>query len=272
MRKWSTSSDLTPMEYTMYLTFFKQYRGPLLLVLVSIVAGALFLHEPIPQMVGYNDFANQSSWLGLVNAENVLTNLPFLLFGVWGIWRLPHFVIESKTEQLAWLGFFVGVALTAFGSSYYHLDPDNYRLVWDRLPITFSFICLFTAVLAERVSQRFAAVSFLPMVAYSVATVIYWYLTETWGMGDMRPYILVQLLPLLLVPLILTLYAPRYTHGWMLLMVAAWYLLAKLFEGCDAVVYQWSGHFSGHGMKHLLAAMACAQVIWMLEKRKGIFL
>jgi len=251
-------------------TFFRQYRSHLLLLLVGVTVGALYIHGPIPQMAGYNDFANQCSWLGLPHAENVLTNLPFLLLGIWGLWRMRHFSIKSKIEQLAWFGFFVGVTLTALGSAYYHLAPDNYRLMWDRLPITFSFMCLFTAVLAERISERFAAISFLPMVLYSSATVIYWYLTETRGVGDMRPYIMVQLVPILLMPLMITLYAPRYTRGWMLLMVVLWYLLAKVFEGFDGVIYQWNGHISGHGIKHLLAAMACAQVIWMLEKRKPL--
>ncbi|MGE3318215.1 MAG: hypothetical protein AB7I18_02875 [Candidatus Berkiella sp.] len=250
--------------------FFNQYRGTLLLLLVSMVTIALFIHGPIPQIKGYNDFANQCSWFGLQNAENVLTNLPFLIFGMWGLTRIRHFVIESKIERFAWVGFFIGVSLTTFGSTYYHLDPDNYRLVWDRLPITFSFICLFSAVLAERISTKLAAISFIPMVVYSIAAVIYWYVTETSGAGDMRPYILVQLLPLMLIPLLMILYTPRYSHGWMLLMVAVWYLLAKVFEGFDGIVYQWNGYISGHGIKHLLAAMACAQVIWMLEKRKVI--
>jgi hypothetical protein len=249
---------------------FSHYRSYFVLILVGIVASALFIHGPIPQATGYNDFANQCSWFGLPHAENVLTNFPFLFLGVWGIWRMRYYVIESKIEHLAWVGFFVGLILTAFGSSYYHVEPDNFRLVWDRIPITFSFICLFTAVLTERVSLRFAAISFLPMLIYSVGTVIYWYLSETWGDGDMRPYIMVQLLPLLIIPLLMKLYAPRYTHGWMLLMVAFWYLLAKIFEGLDGFVYQWSGHIGGHGIKHLLAAVACAQVIWMLEKRKVV--
>ena len=29
--------------------------------------------------------------------------------------------------------------LTAVGSSYYHLAPDNERLFWDRLPMTIAF-------------------------------------------------------------------------------------------------------------------------------------
>ncbi len=249
------------------MDFLKRYRAMLLLLVVGIAIGALAMQGPIPQIPGYNDFANQHGWLGLPHAENVLTNLPFLLLGIFGLWRIRHFTIESKTEKLAWIGFFLGVTLTAVGSTYYHLNPDNYRLVWDRLPIIFSFICLFTAILSERIGSRFAAISFLPMVLYGIGALIYWYLTETAGVGDMRPYILVQLIPILLIPFLMALYTPKYTHGWMLLLVALWYLLSKIFEGLDTVVYEWTGLISGHGIKHLLAAMACAQVIWMLKRR-----
>lgn len=250
---------------------FLNYRTYILWVLIGIVAAALYFYGPIPQVAGYNHFANQSTWLGLPNAENVLTNLPFLLLGIWGVCRMRYYVIESKIERIAWMGFFIGLILTAFGSAYYHLEPNNFRLVWDRIPITLSFVCLFVAVLAERVSLRLAAISLLPMLLYSIAAVIYWYISETGGYGDLRFYIMVQLLPLLLIPFIIAMYAPRYTCGWMLLMVALWYSLAKIFEGLDGFIYDWSGYIiSGHGIKHLLAAMACAQVIWMLEKRKII--
>ncbi len=251
-------------------TFFHRYRSRLLLLVVGLVVAALLIHGPIPQIAGYNDFANQSTWLGVPHAENVLTNLPFLVLGIFGLWRIRYFTIEGKIERLAWMGFLVGVTLTAFGSSYYHLAPDNDRLMWDRLPITFSFNCLFTAVLAERVSERFANLCFIPMVIYSMISVVYWHWTENLGIGDMRPYILVQIVPILLIPLLMTLYRGRYTHGWMLLLVALWYVLAKLFEGYDGLVYQWLGHMSGHGIKHLLAAMACAQVIWMLQVRRSM--
>lgn len=247
--------------------FIEKYRNSLLVFITGVVITILFLHAPIPQYENYNFFANQCAGMGLPHAENTLTNLPFLCVGLWGLLRFRRYVMVSNIERFCWLGFLIGVICTFFGSSYYHLDPDNFRLVWDRMPIVFAFICLFNAVLAERVSDKFAKISLLPFLILSISTVIYWYFTETWGLGDMRAYILVQLLPILLIPFILKWYSPRYSHGWMLLLVGAWYLLAKIFEGLDTFIYDLNGYVSGHGIKHLLAALACMQVIWMLERR-----
>jgi hypothetical protein len=41
-----------------------------------------------------------------------------------------------KGEVLGWSIFFVGITATAFGSAYYHLKPNDARLVWDRLPVS----------------------------------------------------------------------------------------------------------------------------------------
>lgn len=43
-------------------------------------------------------------------------------------------------EVCGWTFFFVGVAAVALGSSYYHLKPNDARLIWDRLPVSFFFI------------------------------------------------------------------------------------------------------------------------------------
>lgn len=243
-------------------------RAVMLLAVAAAVVIALFTYGRIPQPASYNHFADTRFWWGLPNAQNVLSNLLFFPVGLWGLWRLQRFAIITRFERLAWTGFFLGVLLMSLGSAYYHWQPDNLRLVWDRLPITLSFICLFSAVLAERVSTRLAAWSLLPMLVYAAGSVAYWYVSETWGRSDLRPYILVQLLPLLLIPLLLLLYSPRYSHGWALLLGAGWYVLAKLFEALDGWVYQLGGVVSGHTLKHLLAVAAAAQITWMLNRRK----
>lgn len=49
-------------------------------------------------------------------------------------------------EVWGWTIFFIGVAAVAFGSSYYHLKPNDARLVWDRLPVSFlSYLLIFIA-------------------------------------------------------------------------------------------------------------------------------
>lgn len=41
-------------------------------------------------------------------------------------------------ELWGWACFFIGVAAVGVGSSYYHLEPNDARLVWDRLPVSFT--------------------------------------------------------------------------------------------------------------------------------------
>lgn len=57
-------------------------------------------------------------------------------------------------ERWAYLVVFLGLLLTAIGSSFYHLAPDNARLVWDRLPMTLAFMGLASAMISERVGVR----------------------------------------------------------------------------------------------------------------------
>lgn len=39
-------------------------------------------------------------------------------------------------ELWGWTCFYIGVGAVAFGSAYYHLEPNDARLVWDRLPVS----------------------------------------------------------------------------------------------------------------------------------------
>jgi len=68
-------------------------------------------------------------------------------------------------------------------------------------------------------------------------------------------YVLVQFLPLLLIPLILVLFTPKFTHtrGYWILLCA--YVFAKFFEYFDGVVLNNLTILSGHSIKHLVAAL-----------------
>src|SRR5262249_49081440 len=60
-------------------------RIRLLWVLAVATVSALWWVPPIPQSLAYHDFADRRSLLGLPNALNVLSNLPFLLVGAAGL-------------------------------------------------------------------------------------------------------------------------------------------------------------------------------------------
>ncbi|XP_047152683.1 uncharacterized protein LOC124824308 [Vigna umbellata] len=61
---------------------------------------------------------------------------------------------------------------------------------------------------------------------------------------------------------------PMYTHSTYWLWAAGFYLLAKVLEATDEVIYGWTHHIvSGHTLKHLAAAMVPVFLTFMLAKR-----
>jgi hypothetical protein len=249
-----------------------------ILVLAGLAAGAVALamaSPPLPQDPTYHHFADQRTLLGVPHFFNVVSNLPFLIVGVLGI----RFVLSREAvrpggpfrlpaERWPYLLFFVGVGLTAFGSSYYHLAPTNNRLLWDRLPMSVAFMSLFAAVLGERISMKLGLGLFPMLVTAGLASVLYWHATEEQGHGDLRYYYLVQFYSMLALPLLLLFFPPRYTRTVDLLAALGWYVLAKICEHpLDAPMYELGHWVSGHTLKHLAAAAAAYWVLRMVRDR-----
>lgn len=230
-------------------------RAALTLLVISLLAilGMLFV-APIPQDLAYHQFADIRQWWSIPNTLDVLSNVPFILTGLLGLMRC----MRCRETLLFWpfLAIFIGVFCTAFGSAYYHWTPGNETLVWDRLPMTIAFMGLFTLVLVDRVDRRWRH-ALLPLLIVGVGSVWYWDWTENMGAGDLRPYALVQFLPMVLIPLILILYpAPRRDYG-LFIGLLVFYLLAKLLEHFDRQVFELTSQLvSGHSLKHVSAALA----------------
>jgi hypothetical protein len=243
-----------------------------LLVGVALVAitGVLLL-DPIPQDLAYHDFADRRAFAGIPNLCDVLSNLPFLFVGFVGLQYLFGRQLQLDMElRPAVAVFFLGVALTAFGSSCYHLQPDNVTLVWDRLPMTLAFMGLVALVSGEYINVKLGRALLWPLLVIGVGSVVWWHHTEQLGQGDLRFYGLVQFLPMLLLPLVLLLYPPRWSRGADYWVVCGWYLLAKLLEFFDRGIFDLTGLVSGHTLKHLAAAMAPWCLLMMFKKREQL--
>ncbi len=105
------------------------------------------------------------------------------------------------------------------------------------------------------------------LLAVGIASGFHWYQTEQLAMGNVRPYAAVQAyaFAVLLVALYMP---PRYTRGSDLANVAFCYLLAKMLELNDGLVFS-AGHVvSGHTLKHLAAAAAGYWILRMLQRRQ----
>ncbi|KAM6581056.1 hypothetical protein CsatA_004830 [Cannabis sativa] len=220
----------------------------------------------IPQSQEYHDFADQRRFFEIPNALNVISNFPFLVIGLIGLvlcYYRNYFKLSLEGELLGWTFFYAGVAAVAFGSSYYHLEPNDARLVWDRLPMTVAFTSIISIFIIERIDERKGTVSIIPLLLAGLFSILYWRFFD-----DLRPYALVQFVPCIAIPLMAILLPPMYTHSTYWLWAAGFYLLAKVEEACDKVIYDWTYHIvSGHTLKHLCAAMVPVFLTLMLAKR-----
>jgi len=217
-----------------------------LLISAFAAVGFLTLAPPIPQDENYHHFADHRSILGIPNFWNVISNFPFALVGVLGLRRF-----SDLTSRI----LFAGVLLTAFGSGYYHLYPNDATLVWDRLPMTLVFMPLVVLVISQWMGTIWGRRVQWPLILFGIGSVLWWS-----AEGDLRLYAIAQFGPaLLLLP---AFWFDRIIRR--LWPAAAFYALAKVFETFDRGIFA-ALPVSGHTLKHLAAGLA---TYWIFRWRR----
>ena len=160
-------------------------------VTAAVILAAL-LAPRTPQPEAYHHFADQRQWAGVQHFGDVASNTPFALIGVWGLIfharKSAHTRFLDRRERYPYTLVFVGLLLTACGSAYYHLAPDNTRLVWDRLPMTLVFMSLVAAMIAERISVQTGLGAWPLLILAGAGSVLQWYWSEVRKRG--RPAVL----------------------------------------------------------------------------------
>ena len=229
-----------------------------------------WLLPPFAQPQSFHEYADQRAWLGLPHAADVLSNLPFLVVGALGLyfvsagWRSTNrgaFFDQRAAWPYALL--FAGIVLTAFGSAWYHAQPNDATLLWDRLPMAFGFAGLVAGTLMDRAPQR-TFQWLLGFATVGAGTVLYWHAS-----GNLVPYLVMQV-SFIAATLVATAWIkPLYTHGKRIYAATGLYLAAVIFERLDHQVYGILGEWvSGHTLKHLFACAAIAVVLSMLRARR----
>lgn len=232
--------------------------GCLFLLIVGIAVG------PIPQSQTYHRFADDRTVFNIPNALNVISNFAFLVASHFGIIVLlfDMAAFRDKRERLAYWVLFISLLGVALGSAYYHFNPTNTTLIWDRLPMTIAFMAVVSIVITETYSLEWGLRLLWPLCGVGLASLMHWILWD-----DLRPYILVQIAPVLITP-ILVYWRPNgaYTSSNYMTGCAYWYCISKLAEALDYQIFTLLS-VSGHTFKHLLAANGLFLIPWMLIKR-----
>jgi hypothetical protein len=234
----------------------------LAIIAAGAIAATLFVPR-IPQDEGYHNFADARTIAGIPNFWNVVSNLPFALVGIYGLFLTTR--LASRSLWPGYIAFCLAVTAVCFGSAYYHYSPSTPALVWDRLPMSLAFMAVFALVLGDRVNQALGRALLGPLLILGAASVLYWAWTESRGVGDLRPYALVQFLPFVLIALMLLIYpGSRDSATWIWWAILT-YFLAKLAERFDAPIYHALG-LSGHTIKHLLSAATVLFALFALVR------
>jgi hypothetical protein len=234
-------------------------KQPLIMLLGLMVASLaiLLLLPPIPQDPSYHQFADQRTLLGIPNFWNVVSNLPFVVVGAMGLWQFGR--------DRARFVLFLGIFLTGFGSAYYHWNPNNDALFWDRLPMALAFMAILTVAVEEHVSAKTGAILLWPLVALAVFSLLLWRWTD-----DLRLYAWVQFFPCIALPLLFIAFPARYSGTSYWLIAAAFYAFSKLFEYYDHAIYSVGYILSGHTLKHFAAATAGFSILRYFQARRPV--
>jgi hypothetical protein len=236
--------------------------------LVTLLAAPLIVllaaAPPITQDPAYHALADTRTLFGIPNFWNVMSNLAFLAVAGAGLHTAATRGVNGAASS--WIVFFLGLALVAPGSAYYHWDPHDATLVWDRLPMTVAFTSVLIALVSEHTDEKLERTLLAPAVVLGVASVLWWHYT-----GDLRIYVWIQLAPLLGAAYLLAAFPARYSHRAHLLYALVLYALAKAAELQDAAIFTAThGIVSGHTVKHLFAALAVYALYSMVRKRRPL--
>jgi len=226
---------------------------------------------PLALDISPYEFACDGTLLGIPHFWNVVTNIPFLLIGIWGFTEVRRLRRAGRTVSFNWTGIWVSTACIGLGSGAYHLFLTPFGLGLDRLAIAglIAFLGAHVAQVIHGIGPSRRLTFWLVLV--SETTVVVWMLG-----GSAWFYGVLQAAAGLGVVLVVVRADLRTRRGLRRLSVppgplylfAACYGLAKVCELFDAEVCSATGWIGGHPLKHVFAALGLLLLAPLMGRRR----
>jgi hypothetical protein len=229
-----------------------------LFLLVAMTAGLVVgLLATGPWWVPPDEHLHAGDHSRFGHAVNVLATLPLLGAGLWGLLALRRCGWPAALTR-PWVLCCISAMLMALASALYHVHPEDPDFIVSNIAAAGIFMYLLAGFLAERVHAVFGSwrVCLLVLgVVLAAGAFTAWGLRHE-GRVDLRALLLMQMLPVLLIPAgALSLpgaHTERPTWG----AVLGLYLLARACDLGDQTLLDLTGWIGGHALMHVGLALS----------------
>jgi hypothetical protein len=243
-------------------------RATVALMFAMVLAGAagLVAWGPVGLVPHMHHFADTRMVWGTPNGGLVWSHLPLLPIGAWGLWRVSRLPSDEPLRGV-WATFFCCQMMATVGGMVYHWQPNDLTFVGDQLPRSAACSLFAAAFLAERIDRRFGGQMAISVALLATCMGGLWWLgtLNAWGVGDLRPLLLLELSPIAMVATgAWTLRGHLLTRqDWMRSQLS--FVVAQTIDWADAPIFEWTGHVvSGHALRHVALATCVGWVAYRL--------
>ncbi len=237
----------------------------LLAAMTAAAAIGLVAWGPVRLSATAHEYAAAQTLWGLPGGANAIACLPMLLAAAWGWWAERRRGAPAHLRR-PWLGMYTCAALGAIVAAGYHVWPSDALYLASHTAMAAAFTLLCAAMLAERVQVAFGSRAGVAASLVVAATALGSSLHDG-GAADLRPLILLELAPLLLVAAGVPGLPGTHTRRSDWLIMLALYGTGRLFDWADQPILEATGLLSGHTLMHLALAAAVAWAAYSAAAR-----
>ena len=238
-----------------------------LISLLSLVVLALS-YGPIPQPQNYHEFADDREFWNIPNAFDVMSNLALIYPGIIGlafVHERRNNAVVSDDETSIHITLFAGMILTFAGSVWFHLEPNDSTMLWDRLGMSVIIGSCISLMINDLWDRGLAGKIHIPIVIASITSVLWWPVFD-----DLRVYFIIKHQPFIIFPILMLfgvrIYDKLSGYYWGLSM----FILATAFEFADQAIFDATGFISGHTLKHIAAGIGLWFLMTMVRDRQKL--